>query len=80
MLLTHAIAGSPQAASFVLPSNPAGAPELAFGILTKKLSTYSQFNASYPGYGGFIPDFAITNSSISPTVDFDHKVSALDNG
>lgn len=80
MLLTHAIAGDPQAATFVYPSNPANATALAFGVLARKFSTYSQFNSSYPGFGGFLPDFEIRNSTIWPTSDFDYKVSALDNG
>lgn len=80
MLLTHAIAGNLQAATFVYPLNSAKATALAFGILTRKLLTYSQFNSSYPGFGGFLPYFEIGNSTIWPTNDFDHKVSAFDNG
>lgn len=80
MLLTHALAGNPQAAIFVYPANPSEAANLAFGILTKKLSTYIQFNTTYPGYGGFLPNFEIGNTSISPANDSNHKVSALDNG
>lgn len=80
MLLTHAIAGNPQASTFVYSANPADAAQRAASILKVKLSTYVMFNNTYPGFGGFLPSFEIGNTTIWPTKEFDHKVSALDNG
>lgn len=80
MLLTHALAGNAQAATFVYPADPTSATALALGILTKKLSTYVQFNVTFPGFGGFLPEFEIGNTTIWPKSGFDHKVAALDNG
>lgn len=80
MLLTHVLAGNSQAATFVYPANPSEAAALAFGILTKKLQTHMQFNATYPGFGGFLPEFEVVNMTISPTGTYGHKISALSNG
>lgn len=80
MLLTHAIAGNSHAATFVDSANPADAAELAVAILNTKLSTYTAFNNTYPGYGGFLPIFEIVGQEIQPLSSSSHTVSAVDNG
>ena len=80
MLLTHAIAGNSHASTFAYPANPTDAPEWAVAILNTKLSTYTAFNNTYPGYGGFLPTFEIDANEIRPVDGSNHTVSALDNG
>ena len=80
MVYAHAIAGDPRAARFVNPHSPSDAPETAAGILTTKLQTYLQFNATYPGFGGFLPWFLSNETQIQPTSDWVNRVPALDNG
>jgi len=80
MLYTHAIAGSQQAARFLTPENPSAAPGFVASILKLKLETYLQFNASYPGFGGFLPWFTSSTQEISPVWNWVNQVPGLDNG
>lgn len=80
MLYAHAIAGSPQAAQFLSPQNPAAAPDIAVQIMTLKLQTYLRFNETYPGFGGFLPWYTGDSMDLSPTWDWVNRVPALDNG
>jgi hypothetical protein len=80
MIYAHAIAGSPQAARFLSPENPAAAPDIAMKIMALKLKTYIRFNETYPGFGGFIPWFTGDSMDIQPTWDWVNRVPALDNG
>lgn len=66
MLLTLAVNGSAQASTFVYASNPAGAADYAGAILSAKLQAFIAFNSTYPGYGGFLPDFESNDTSIQP--------------
>lgn len=81
MIYAHAIGGSSEAARFLSPENPGNAPEIAVGILKQKLETYSLFNATYPGFGGFLPWYMQNGSEpLTPTWDWVNRVPALDNG
>jgi hypothetical protein len=80
MLYTHAISGSPEAARFLSPKNPAAAPAIAASIMSTKLNTYLQFNETYPGFGGFLPWITVDSQDLSPTWDWVNRVPALDNG
>lgn len=80
MLYAHAIAGNQQAATFVYPQNRLDAPQWAAAILNTKLQTYLNFNATYPGFGGFLPWFLANETNIRPTSDWVNRVPALDNG
>lgn len=80
MLYTHAIAGSPQAARFLTPQNPAAAPDFVASILELKLQAYLQFNATYPGFGGFLPWFTSSTQELSPVSNWVNQVPGLDNG
>ncbi|KAH8756135.1 putative GPI anchored protein [Hyaloscypha finlandica] len=80
MLYAHAMAGSPQAARFLLPDNTGAAPDMAMNIMTLKLKTYLRFNETYPGFGGFLPWFTGDSMDIQPTWDWVNRVPALDNG
>lgn len=60
MLLAHVINGNPGAVQWILAAHGGGdnvekARALAIDILTTKWATYSMFNATFPGYGGFLP-------------------------
>jgi hypothetical protein len=60
MLLAHVIQGNPSAAQWILAAHGGGmdiekARVLAMDILKTKWTTYSMFNATFPGYGGFLP-------------------------
>ena len=86
MLLTLAINGSSQASTFIYPANPSGAAQYAAAVLSAKLQTYLKFNSTYPGYGGFLPDFKSNGTGMEPvqlnrTGDGGSgKASAADNG
>ena len=80
MLYTHALAGSRDAARFLSPNNPGQAADIAFNIMKLKLNTYLQFNATYPGFGGFLPWYTGDSMDITPTWDWVNRVPALDNG
>lgn len=80
MVYAHAIAGNSLAARFVYPSYPGQAQQWAIGMLTAKLEAYTAFNQSFPGYGGFIPWFYANETAMRPTVDWENRVPALDNG
>ena len=80
MVYAHALAGSADAARFVSPQKPDAAPGIAYNIMKQKLATYLQFNATYPGFGGFLPWYNTTNAAIEPTWDWVDRVPALDNG
>lgn len=83
MLLTHAVAESGDygyASIFVYPAYPADAAEWAVAILNTKLSTYTAFNNTYPGYGGFLPTFEIDAGAIRPMNSSSYTVSAFENG
>lgn len=80
MMYTHAISGDPLASRFVYPVSPSGADLWAAAILSSKLKTYTTFNASYPGFGGFLPKMIVNETQISPTSESINTVSGLDNG
>ncbi|KAK5071217.1 hypothetical protein LTR64_007721 [Lithohypha guttulata] len=80
MLLTLALNGSARASTFIYPANPTDAGEIAASILTTKLNTYTAFNQSFPGYGGFLPGLEVNSAIARPSYDWRNKVSAADNG
>jgi hypothetical protein len=60
MTLAHVIQGTPGAVRWILAAQGGGADveaarKIAISILQKKWNTYSTFNQTYPGFGGFLP-------------------------
>ncbi|KAF8499481.1 putative GPI anchored protein [Hysterangium stoloniferum] len=86
MLLAHVVNGHPGAAQWILAAHGGGsdvekARSLAINILQTKWNTYFEFNATYPGFGGFLPWFAHNGSApLAPTWDWVNRVPGLDNG
>jgi hypothetical protein len=80
MVYAHAIAGNPLASTFVYSAYPGQAQQWAIGMLTAKLKAYTQFNKTFPGYGGFIPWFYANETNMRPTTDWENRVPGLDNG
>ena len=80
MVYAQAISGSKSAARFLTPDNLHSAPEVAASIMETKLKTYTQFNESYPGFGGFLPWIKSNDTNIKPQTDWDNRVPGLDNG
>lgn len=80
MVLAHAVSDNAAAARLVSAGEEGLASEIAFRLLSQKLDTYLAFNASYSGFGGFLPWYNNTFSSIEPTSDWVDRVPALDNG
>ncbi|KAL2356526.1 putative GPI anchored protein [Cryomyces antarcticus] len=81
MLLAHALDGDADAARFLAPNqSKEAAQRLAFQIMQTKLNTYLTFNATYPGFGGFLPWFLADKTVLTPTLDWVNRVPALDNG
>ncbi|KAL3956127.1 hypothetical protein ACCO45_008973 [Purpureocillium lilacinum] len=80
MLYARAIAGSKEAARFLVPYRPSTAPNVAASIMQTKLETYLRFNETFPGFGGFLPWMTTNNKDVEPTSDWVNRVPALDNG
>ena len=80
MAYTHAIAGSREAARFFSPHNASAAPKIGASVMEEKLESYLRFNASYPGFGGFLPWMTTSDRDVSPAWDWVNRVPALDNG
>ncbi|RDB22231.1 hypothetical protein Hypma_010743 [Hypsizygus marmoreus] len=86
MLLAHVVEGHPGAVRWILANDGGGsdtekARKLAIGLLEQKWTTYQEFNATYPGFGGFLPWFANSGMTpLAPTWDWNNRVPALDNG
>ena len=67
-------------AQLLISSNSTEARQTAIEILEHKISSYEEFNREYPGYGGFLPWFAVNDSGMVPTWDWVNRVPSLDNG
>ena len=80
MLLTLAINGNSQAQTFVYSANPADAAERAASILALKLDAYLEFNQTYPGFGGLLPQFESNVTTFRASQEWQNRVSAADNG
>lgn len=80
MVLAHGLAAHPAAARFLSPAAVEQTPDIAFALMKQKLETYLAFNASYPGFGGYLPWYNNTFADIEPTNDWVDRVPALDNG
>jgi hypothetical protein len=52
----------------------------AVDILQRKINTYIKFDATYPGFGGFLPWYDVNDTGMVPTPDFASRVPSLDNG
>jgi len=88
-LLVKALAGDRTAALMMSPDprDPASARARAIEVLTKKIASYERFNREYPGFGGFLPWYTVTDGRLVPipsskgTHDgWETRVPALDNG
>lgn len=81
MLYAKAVNGSSQAALVLSPNNRSQAPQIAIDTMTLKLAQYQRFNATYPGYAGFItPYYQDPNGQLNSTVDWYNRIPATDNG
>lgn len=80
MVLARAVAGSADAARFVAPEKPSEAGKVAAELLRAKLESYLEFNATFPGFGGFLPWFNNSRETVEPTGDWVGRVPGLDNG
>lgn len=65
---------------FVSPSDPRKAATIALQLLELKIGTYELFNATFPGYAGFMPWVNVSDAPISPLGSWMGSVPALDNG
>ena len=64
MALAQVIQGTPGAAEWMLAAHGGGtdvekARALAISLLETKWATYSAFNSTFPGFGGFLPWYVI---------------------
>uniref|UniRef100_A0A914W241 Endo-beta-1,2-glucanase SGL domain-containing protein n=1 Tax=Plectus sambesii TaxID=2011161 RepID=A0A914W241_9BILA len=48
--------------------------------LTKKITSYENFNKQYPGFGGYIPWYAVNDTGMHLLWDWQNRVPSLDNG
>lgn len=87
VLLSLAADENFQAGMFVNSKNPRSGKNRALDILQKKISSYEKFNEKYPGFGGFLPRFLVSNEGMKPTAyesrpewDWQDRIPGLDNG
>ncbi|MGV8120263.1 MAG: hypothetical protein AB2L14_10930 [Candidatus Xenobiia bacterium LiM19] len=78
-ICVKALSGDPRAALVVSKDDPSKAPEIAAGILKKKMDSYEEFYRENPGYGGFLPWFRVSEP-VKPMPDWEAQIPALDNG
>lgn len=62
------------------PNDPSKAEGAALKTLEAKIGSYETFGRDYPGYGGFLPWFAIRDGRMIPDAQWAGRVPALDNG
>lgn len=86
-LLTLAFEINDNAKRLISPDDLGKAEGIALDLLTKKITSYEKFNREYPGYGGFLPWFLVSDEGLKPTqnaeiaeYDWTKRVPALDNG
>eukprot|EP00042_Codosiga_hollandica_P019315 m.59418 g.59418 ORF g.59418 m.59418 type:complete len:517 (-) comp49239_c0_seq4:61-1611(-) len=81
-LLALALSGNPLATRFVMASaNTTNVTQVVADILERKISTYERFNASHPGFGGFLPWVSVGDDGVKPIApSWTSQVPALDNG
>ena len=79
ILLAKAIAGESTAQRLLSPRAKV-ATARAIDVLTRKIASYENFDAAYPGYGGFLPWFKIADGKAAPASNWQERVPGLDNG
>jgi len=67
-------------AQILISNDSQTALNTAIELLTNKITSYEKFNAEYPGYGGFLPWFNVTDQGMDPTPGWYDQVPSLDNG
>ncbi len=72
-LLAHAVRGDALAQLIYSPAD-------AVQILTHKLNAFLAFNQTFPGFGGYLPWFQVTNGTIQLLNGWTNRTPALDNG
>lgn len=78
-ICVKALSGDARAALVVSKDDPSKAPDIAAGILKKKMDSYEEFYRENPGYGGFLPWFRVSDP-VKPMPDWEAQIPALDNG
>jgi hypothetical protein len=76
-LLAQAVAGNAEALLFA-----GGSVDAVVALLARKMDAYEAFNASYPGYGCFLPWVNVSSAGLAPLSDWSdpYRVPGLDNG
>ncbi len=72
-LLAHAVAGNPLAQQIYNET-------AAVSILSNKLAAFLAFNRTFPGFGGYLPWFQVSNGSLQLLNGWTTRTPALDNG
>jgi hypothetical protein len=49
-------------------------------ILTRKILSYEKWNKKYPGFGGFLPWYTVSDAGMDLAWDWQDRVPSLDNG
>lgn len=80
MVLALAVSGNAKIGLLTSPEDPSRARESALRILDRKMTSYEKFNRKYPGFGGFLPWFVVSDEGMEPTWDWENRAPALDNG
>jgi hypothetical protein len=71
-------------AKLLIAADSSSATDDVLDTLTKKITSYEQFDANYPAFGGFLPWFISEDRgsgiSVYPLGDWEDRLPALDNG
>ena len=80
-ILALALEGNDLAQKFVLSSSQAikislteDARNFSINLLSKKLDSYEEFNATFPGFGGFLPWVKIVGDHLEPADGWSNQV------
>jgi hypothetical protein len=77
-MLALAVSGNKLAQIFCSPDDPSSGGDVALKLLATKMNTYETFNATFPGFGGFLPWLNVSDAGIAPLApDWSNRVPSL---
>jgi len=82
MMLAKALQGNTKALRFICNNCTSTDDSLQYTlqIITNKITSYENWNTNFPGFGGFLPWFDVTDEGCVPNSGWTNQVPGLDNG
>lgn len=78
-LCIKALYKDPMISKVVSPGDPSKAPEVAAGILAKKIKAYKHYREEFPGFGGYVTWFK-SGAEMAPIDGWNRSIPTLDMG